>query len=180
MNWEGTIKKYQIMTIGGVPPNFHKPWWDVSSGVDIKGISWNSRPMASPAPLAASEAHGNPCRSLAAARYNLSHRRFGRFWGVFQLDHPDRNTQKVTCKPWKWEWSEINRFEIKRELELYESRCWIIRGIVSKYLTNLGTYLSSFKTASPWINQLLWVSNLNLNLIWWPSGKHTKNYGKWP
>ena len=40
---------------------------------------------ASPAPLAASEAHGNPCRSLAAARYNLSHRRFGRFWGVLQL-----------------------------------------------------------------------------------------------
>jgi hypothetical protein len=22
LNWEGTLKKYQIMTIGGVPPEF--------------------------------------------------------------------------------------------------------------------------------------------------------------
>ena len=35
-NWEGAIKKYQIIYDywRSTPPNFHKPWFSNSSGVD--------------------------------------------------------------------------------------------------------------------------------------------------
>ena len=46
LNWENTIKKYQIMTNNkGIPPNFHKPWF-INPGLTLRYL-YHSLPILS-------------------------------------------------------------------------------------------------------------------------------------